>query len=256
MSLAPAQHTPTHPHMPPFPPSVSGTDGARPAWSLGTRLARECACCLASSTGVQACLLRAGGPTCLGGEGLCACDAHACEAGADVPCVGVQPGLTSCGEGRVPLVSFLALEQVHILIFVVALTHVACSFFLHSVARARIRLWRRWPEMDHERAALCVVRAILSFAVCLGGRRGGRGARGFGGRQCMEKPCAGLLRQALVGVSSATRGQGTCQHLIGSVRPRCFISEGFGDPTTPVTPASQNEPLSPTLSTQLDSRIA
>uniref|UniRef100_A0A1D2A4C2 MLO-like protein n=2 Tax=Auxenochlorella protothecoides TaxID=3075 RepID=A0A1D2A4C2_AUXPR len=133
---------------------VSGTDGARPAWSLGTRLARECACCLASSTGVQACLLRAGGPTCLGGEGLCACDAHACEAGADVPCVGVQPGLTSCGEGRVPLVSFLALEQVHILIFVVALTHVACSFFLHSVARARIRLWRRWPEMDHERAAL------------------------------------------------------------------------------------------------------
>lgn len=112
---------------------------------MSTRLANSCACCLTTTANIQPCLLHHGGRSCYGEPGLCACAEGVCEAEeVNTPtCADLQTLSTVCGESKVQMVSYLALEQTHLLIFVVALTHVACSVFMYLVARGRIYIWRR-----------------------------------------------------------------------------------------------------------------
>lgn len=51
-----------------------------------------------------------------------------------------------CPAGKTQAVSAEALEQVHLLIFVVTVTHVACCLVLYVVVRLRIYYWRRWQN--------------------------------------------------------------------------------------------------------------
>lgn len=51
-----------------------------------------------------------------------------------------------CPDGQVQAVSFLALEQVHYLIFLVALTHVACAILMYGLVTIHQTFWRRWDN--------------------------------------------------------------------------------------------------------------
>lgn len=56
---------------------------------------------------------------------------------------------SSCPPGQMPVVSFLALEQVHLLIFTIAVVHVFLGFLLYLAASARLWLqWSRWNIRD------------------------------------------------------------------------------------------------------------
>lgn len=51
-----------------------------------------------------------------------------------------------CPPGQVQAVSFHALEQVHYLIFLVALTHVTCAIVMYGLVTIHQTFWRRWDN--------------------------------------------------------------------------------------------------------------
>jgi hypothetical protein len=53
-----------------------------------------------------------------------------------------------CPNGQVQAVSFLALEQVHYLIFLVALSHVACAILMYGLVTIHQSFWRRWDNVQ------------------------------------------------------------------------------------------------------------
>jgi hypothetical protein len=56
---------------------------------------------------------------------------------------------SSCPPGQMPIVTYLALEQVHLLIFTIAVVHVFLGFLLYLAASARLWLqWSRWNDRD------------------------------------------------------------------------------------------------------------
>jgi len=56
---------------------------------------------------------------------------------------------SSCPPGKMPAVSYLALEQVHLLIFTIACIHVFLGALLYLAASARLWLqWSRWNARD------------------------------------------------------------------------------------------------------------
>jgi hypothetical protein len=64
-------------------------------------------------------------------------------------CLGPITLYGSCPQGQMPVVSFLALEQVHLLIFTITVVHVVCGVLLYFAGLARIRLqWARWERRD------------------------------------------------------------------------------------------------------------
>ncbi|XP_072970661.1 MLO-like protein 1 [Typha angustifolia] len=53
-------------------------------------------------------------------------------------------------KGKVPLLSLEAIHQLHIFIFVLAITHVVLSLFTVLLGLAKIRLWRPWENSIHK----------------------------------------------------------------------------------------------------------
>ena len=54
----------------------------------------------------------------------------------------------SCSNGSYPAISYSALHQIHLLIFLIAAIHVVTSVCVVIVAGLRIRQWRRWQLQD------------------------------------------------------------------------------------------------------------
>ncbi|VAH48119.1 unnamed protein product [Triticum turgidum subsp. durum] len=55
-------------------------------------------------------------------------------------------GYCSSKQGKVPLLSLHALEQIHIFIFVLAVTHVALSAFTVLLGLLQMRKWKQWEK--------------------------------------------------------------------------------------------------------------
>lgn len=51
--------------------------------------------------------------------------------------------------GEVPMLSFHTLEQVHILLFLIAMLHITCTVLLMPMAYLRIVQWRRWEASEN-----------------------------------------------------------------------------------------------------------
>ncbi len=54
-----------------------------------------------------------------------------------------------CGEcpaGKMPAIGATALDQVHLLVFLISCMHVAASIVVILLATARMRQWRRWQN--------------------------------------------------------------------------------------------------------------
>ncbi|KAM0869233.1 hypothetical protein ACQ4PT_040826 [Festuca glaucescens] len=65
-------------------------------------------------------------------------------------------GHCSTHQGKVPLLSLHALEQIHIFIFVLAITHVALSAFTVLLGLLQMRKWKQWEksiQVDGDSAA-------------------------------------------------------------------------------------------------------
>lgn len=63
------------------------------------------------------------------------------------------PFLSSgCPNGKVPAISASALHQVHIWLFLIAVTHVGTCVVQFMVATVRILLWRRWERLARQAA--------------------------------------------------------------------------------------------------------
>ena len=152
----------------------------------------NCPCCLGDTNGVQQCVLeyaQCGSPE----DPMCNCDSQdpACvvnssdivvdsvnrentiaavdtsnplkellaggaASGAEesYSCVGpVTIDSTGCSEGQIRAVSYLALEQVHLLIFTLSIVHVACGFLLYGIAALRVGWeWGRWEGKEDKHA--------------------------------------------------------------------------------------------------------
>uniref|UniRef100_A0A453C2F5 MLO-like protein n=1 Tax=Aegilops tauschii subsp. strangulata TaxID=200361 RepID=A0A453C2F5_AEGTS len=55
-------------------------------------------------------------------------------------------GYCTSKQGKVPLLSLHALEQIHIFIFVLAVTHVALSAFTVLLGLLQMRKWKQWEK--------------------------------------------------------------------------------------------------------------
>ena len=81
-----------------------------------------------------------------GGEGGHATTA-AIEAIAGEACIDDVTVSLRCPEGQMPALSFLAINQVHLFIFTIALVHVTCGFLVYLASWARLRFqWKRWSS--------------------------------------------------------------------------------------------------------------
>jgi hypothetical protein len=141
----------------------------RPDWTVLQSVygKNECPCCLENTKYVQKCVLEYAscGDSSPGGDAFCNCD------GQDPTCVPqkltgeeAEPyaaqvcngpvaldGLGQCGEGKVRAVSYLALEQTHLLIFLLSIIHVVCGFVLYGLAWFRVKWeWGKWETASDE----------------------------------------------------------------------------------------------------------
>ncbi len=129
----------------------------------------NCPCCLEHTNSVQQCVLEyaACGNSL---EPFCNCDMKdpACvgeveayegageEQGTGVYCEGARTiDGYQCSEGKVKAVSYLTLEQVHLLIFTVSIIHVFAGFVLYGICRLRVKLewgsWEKCPTVHSEK---------------------------------------------------------------------------------------------------------
>lgn len=134
----------------------------------------SCPCCLEKTKYVQECVLefaQCGNST---GDPFCNCDGQdpACVsypsatlydtnrkllAETTATCEGPRTldGGNQCAPGKVKAVSFLTLEQVHLLIFSLSIIHVICGFVLYGLSVLRVTWeWGRWeasPDVHHEK---------------------------------------------------------------------------------------------------------
>jgi hypothetical protein len=146
-----------------------------PSWTVLSYVYGEgnCPCCLGSTSYVQQCVLeyaQCGNPQ----DPMCNCDYRdptcvspnpvaiaynetkiaarrflLAEEAPNVACEGARAidGSGVCSEGKVKAVSFLALEQVHLLIFSLSIVHVICGFVLYGLAVLRVRWeWGKWEK--------------------------------------------------------------------------------------------------------------
>jgi len=117
------------------------------------------------------------------------CQAHAIQQNINdgVTCADGSTIVPVCSEGKMPAVSYLALEQVHLLIFIVAMVHVLCGFVLYFISAMRIRAqWAHLERLDDP--ASNKVRAALSdyFAGLFAVGSGEAGGDGCGDSQPPE----------------------------------------------------------------------
>lgn len=129
------------------------------SWTVLHHVYREgyCPCCLENTKYVQQCILdyAACGNT---AEPFCNCDlkdpfcvpedTEEVLGEESVYCEGPNTiDGNQCAEGQVNALSFLAVEQVHLLLFTVSIIHVICGFILYGVCRLRVKLeWGRWEK--------------------------------------------------------------------------------------------------------------
>ncbi|KAL6838371.1 hypothetical protein ACP4OV_031875 [Aristida adscensionis] len=99
-------------------------------------------------------------------EGWLPCRGHGAAASAAAEHRGVSPSTFSAGvrrllsggeasghctsQGKVPLLSLHALEQIHIFIFVLAITHVVLSAVTVLLGLLQMRKWRHWEKLIQE----------------------------------------------------------------------------------------------------------
>ncbi|KAI8105738.1 hypothetical protein M9434_000320 [Picochlorum sp. BPE23] len=142
------------------------------SWTVLSSVYSEgyCPCCLEHTNSVQQCVLEyaACGNSL---EPFCNCDMK------DPSCVGEVAAYEAvveeeeeqgiycegprtidgyqCSEGKVKAVSYLTLEQVHLLIFTVSIIHVICGFVLYGICRLRVKLewgsWEKCPTVHSEK---------------------------------------------------------------------------------------------------------
>lgn len=136
----------------------------------------NCPCCLEHTKYVQKCVLEfaqcgnsTGDPFCncdgqdptcvsypsvseyesLSGRRLLAEETYTCEGPRAID------GGSECGPGKVKAVSFLTLEQLHLLVFSLSIIHVICGFVLYGLSIIRVKWeWGRWessPDVRHEK---------------------------------------------------------------------------------------------------------
>ena len=59
-----------------------------------------------------------------------------------------------CPEGKIRAISFLVLEQLHLLIFTMSIIHVVCGFVLYGISMLRVRLeWKNWEKEEDPHVA-------------------------------------------------------------------------------------------------------
>lgn len=59
-----------------------------------------------------------------------------------------------CPEGKIRAISFLVLEQLHLLIFTMSIIHVLCGFVLYGLSMLRVHLeWNKWEKEEDPHAA-------------------------------------------------------------------------------------------------------
>ena len=59
-----------------------------------------------------------------------------------------------------PYVSYQALHQVHLLLFMVALFHIFTAAVILVIANLRMRSWWRWKQDDDQEARLCAATSL------------------------------------------------------------------------------------------------
>ena len=133
---------------------------ANSAWTVLRHVYSEgfCPCCLENTKHVQQCVLEyaACGNTV---EPFCNCDLKdpSCVAEDMEEIFGEEENVycegsntiegNQCAEGKVNALSFLSIEQVHLLIFTVSIIHVLCGFVLYGICRLRVMIeWRSWEK--------------------------------------------------------------------------------------------------------------
>jgi hypothetical protein len=147
-----------------------------PSWTVLSYVYDEgsCPCCLERTKYVQECVLEFAQCGNITGDPFCNCD------GKDPTCVSYPPatrydldrklledaavtcegprtldGGKQCAPGKVRAVSFLTLEQVHLLIFSLSIIHVVAGFVLYGLSVLRVTWeWGRWetsPDVHHEK---------------------------------------------------------------------------------------------------------
>ena len=93
----------------------------------------------------------------------------------------------NCPEGSHPAISNEALHEIHVMVFLIACTHVASAIIVVVLALARMQQWRRWQSSAPTGFEPKRLAAMLSaeFEISNGkGRKGGVGGRrGYAGRQ-------------------------------------------------------------------------
>lgn len=62
----------------------------------------------------------------------------------------------TCPEGQEPMLTYTTLEQVHIMLFLLAIIHIITTISLILLAYARTRMWRRWHTKENLYKEECV----------------------------------------------------------------------------------------------------
>lgn len=191
---------------------IVSASGGRSDWSILHRVygLSDCPCCLRDTAYVQDCLVKYAScgnssdkfcncdqqdPTCLAtyeestspaqdiatevGRRLLAGGGGTSTAGAT--CLGDVTVSLECPEGQMPALSFLALNQVHLFIFTIAVIHVLCGFLVYLAAWARLHFqWKRWSSEDDPHAVAVRAKLEVYYAALQAGPGSNIGAFGTG----------------------------------------------------------------------------
>jgi Mlo family len=137
-------------------------------FTIISNIGTECPCCLASTAGISKCTQAYQGcgfnSTTEVEESYCGCEEPGAqyssyatlESGEEGQCSALPETKLeecsgpffrgTCSEGHFKSVSLKGIEQVHILIFFVAIFHVAAAMFVVLGAMVRMRQWKSWEK--------------------------------------------------------------------------------------------------------------
>lgn len=239
-----------------------------PAWTVLQYVYGEgyCPCCLEHTKYVQQCVLQYAQCGNTSGDPFCNCDmqdptcvsygtpigdispyedggrrlrATAVSGDETFACEGPRAldGGSECPEGKVKAVSFLALEQVHLLIFSLSIMHVVCGFVLYGLSVLRVKWeWGQWeasPDVHHQK----VQEALQEYYSSLDATSLFRKSlsRTSGTNVTHEDSLCSRMEEN----GSGEAEMGTCQEITGPPRlertsaplPRVLHSDSFQEPS-------------------------
>lgn len=165
-------------------PSLSTVDIRTDWWIISTISGGPCPSCLVDTNGVTACYLKYNQcpveeifpklPS--GGRRLAttpfftdATDAQHALAGRHLTATSLTDPdelvcnssptpvrIGTCPDGQEPMLTYTTLEQVHIMLFLLAIIHIITTITLILLAYARTRIWRRWHTKENLYKEECV----------------------------------------------------------------------------------------------------